>query len=229
MRVVPRLREPGEAPGPIRLHMPRPRSERARVATAPRAAERQAEAPRPAPAPARQAPVRQAPVRQATRAAAPPVPSASYGAGPGAAGLFGSLPSTTPARPQAESQANAQLASAAPPSAPAGTEGLNKQGVILFGHDADAPADTAIDAIRLLAAQLNNALTRPSSRIELMAYGGNKGDKGSDARRLSLKRALSIRQVLIDAGVNSARIDVHAQGGVDDTGPADRVDVYIKA
>ena len=63
----------------------------------------------------------------------------------------------------------------------------------------------------------------------LLAYGGNRGDKGSDARRLSLKRALAIRQVLIDNGVSADRIDVRAMGGVDDTGPADRVDVFVKA
>ncbi|HVZ27227.1 MAG TPA: OmpA family protein, partial [Rhizomicrobium sp.] len=59
-------------------------------------------------------------------------------------------------------------------------------------------------------------------------YGGEKGDKGSDARRLSLKRALAIRQVLIDDGVPSERIDVRAMGGADDGGPADRVDVFVK-
>ena len=58
---------------------------------------------------------------------------------------------------------------------------------------------------------------------------GSEGDKGSDARRLSLKRALAIRQVLIDDGVPAERIDVRAMGGVDDTGPADRVDVFVKA
>ena len=101
--------------------------------------------------------------------------------------------------------------------------------MILFAHDADAPAESALDSIRMLAGQLNNGMTRTQSRVELMAYGGTKGDKGSDARRLSLKRALAIRQVLIDSGVSSARIDVHAQGGVDDTGPTDRVDVFIRA
>jgi outer membrane protein OmpA-like peptidoglycan-associated protein len=180
MRVVPNLRQPGETPGPIHLHMPARHSRTASVA-----------------------------------------PSA-----PVAASLFGSL-STSPTTPPV----GAQTASAAPPpasSAP-GTEGLAKQGVILFAHDAAAPADSALDSIRLLAGQLNNGMSRTQSRVELMAYGGNKGDKGSDARRLSLKRALAIRQVLIDAGVNSARIDVHAQGGVDDTGPTDRVDVYIRS
>ena len=72
-------------------------------------------------------------------------------------------------------------------------------------------------------------MSGPGSRIELQAFGGAKGDKGSDARRLSLKRALSIRQVLIDDGVSPDRIDVRAMGGSDDTGPADRVDVYVRA
>ena len=44
-----------------------------------------------------------------------------------------------------------------------------------------------------------------------------------------LFRSLAIRQVLIDDGVSPDRIDVRAMGGVDDTGPTDRVDVYTKA
>ena len=83
-------------------------------------------------------------------------------------------------------QPGPQLASAAPPASAPGTEGLAKQGVILFAHEADTPAESSLDSIRLLAGQLNNSLARPQSRVELMAYGGNKGDKGSDARRLSL-------------------------------------------
>jgi hypothetical protein len=86
-----------------------------------------------------------------------------------------------------------------------------------------------LGAIKFLATDLNAAMTRPASRIELQAYGGTKGDKGSDARRLSLKRALAIRQVLIDDGVSPDRIDVRAMGGADDTGPLDRVDVFVRA
>ena len=56
--------------------------------------------------------------------------------------------------------------------------------------------------------------------MQLLAYGGQRGDKSSDARRLSLKRALIVRQLLIDNGVPSERIDVRAMGGVDDNGPA---------
>ena len=109
------------------------------------------------------------------------------------------------------------------------TPGLTKRSVILFAAEATDPSQSALGAIKFLAIDLNKDLTGPSSRIQLQAFGGSRGDKGSDARRLSLKRALAIRQVLIDDGVPAERIDVHAGGGADDSGPTDRVDVYIKA
>lgn len=126
------------------------------------------------------------------------------------------------------------FASAAPPkTAPAGpvtgNENLTKRSVILFAKDAPDPAQAALGALKFLAGDLNAAMVSPGARVELQAFGGNKGDKGFEARRLSLKRALSIRQVLIDDGVAPDRIDVRPMGGVDDTGPADRVDVYVKA
>ncbi|MBU6299026.1 MAG: OmpA family protein, partial [Alphaproteobacteria bacterium] len=67
-----------------------------------------------------------------------------------------------------------------------------------------------------------------STRVQLIAYGGPRGEKTSDTRRLSLRRALIVRQLLIDDGVPSERIDVRAMGGVDDNGPTDRVDVFLK-
>jgi outer membrane protein OmpA-like peptidoglycan-associated protein len=128
------------------------------------------------------------------------------------------------------------MASNAPPpvkTAPAGpatgNESLTKRSVILFAKDAPDPAKQALGALKFLAGDLNAAMSTPNARVELQAFGGAKGDKGSDARRLSLKRALAIRQVLIEDGVSADRIDVRAMGGVEDTGPTDRVDVYVKA
>ena len=101
--------------------------------------------------------------------------------------------------------------------------------MILFAKGAADPAEGALGAIKFLAGDLNAAMSGPGSRIEIFGYGGGRGDKSSDAHRLSLKRALAIRQLLIDGGVPTERMDVHAPGGVDDSGPADRVDVYVKA
>jgi len=207
-RSVPYLLMPGERGGPISLHMPGTR----RRSTIARAAPPATPKP-PREKPARIAKAEPAPVRSAPAPTAPPGVS-PFGA-PDLSNVFGS---------------------AAPPpqkTAPAGpvtgNESLSKRSVILFAKDAPDPAKAALGAIKFLANDLNAAMTGPNARIELQAFGGAKGDKGSEARRLSLKRALAIRQVLIDDGVSPDRIDVRAMGGVDDTGPADRVDVFVKA
>jgi outer membrane protein OmpA-like peptidoglycan-associated protein len=107
--------------------------------------------------------------------------------------------------------------------------GLAKQSQIVFAAGAPDPSPDALDAIKGLAGPLNTALAAGASRIQIVGYGGNRGDHSSDARRLSLKRALIIRQLLIDGGVPANRIDVRAMGGASDTAAADRVDVFTKA
>jgi outer membrane protein OmpA-like peptidoglycan-associated protein len=104
-----------------------------------------------------------------------------------------------------------------------------KRDTVLFATGASDPSDSAIDTVKSLAAELSGPLSDGSVKIQLYAYGGERGDKSSDSRRLSLKRAIVVRQLLIDNGVPSDRIDVHAMGGVDDKGPADRVDIFLKS
>lgn len=245
MRVLHPLKQPGETAkdeGIIRLHMPskasRVSSKAGRAAVArsePVAAPEPAPAPKPAPKPA---PVR----RQVAKAAPPPPPPAPAandyspfrpppsGLSAAPAPKAAQAPTPKPAPPKQVARAEPPPARTAPPPAQVPlTPGLTKRSVILFAADAVDPAKSALGAIKYLAEDLTKATSGPGSRIQLQAYGGTRGDKGSDARRLSLKRALSIRQVLIDDGVPAERIDVHAEGGVDDSGPTDRVDVYIKA
>ncbi len=205
-RIVPPLLNPGDRGGPIRLHMPTKHhvvAAASEAAPKPKPKQRVASAaPRPAPQPA---------------PAPGPNASASPFSGPDLSNVFGNHPQAPPP---------VKTAPAGPVS---GKENLTKRSVILFAKDAPDPAQGALGAIKFLASDLNAAMSSPNARVELQAFGGTKGDKGSDARRLSLKRALSIRQVLIDDGVAADRIDVRAMGGADDTGPADRVDVYVKA
>jgi outer membrane protein OmpA-like peptidoglycan-associated protein len=139
-----------------------------------------------------------------------------------------------PSKSAPQKQAPTKTASVEPPPAqtapqPAASQpGMTKRGEILFTKNATDPAPAQFDGLKLLAGDLSEALKNGSSRIQLEAFGGSHGDKSSDARRLSLKRALSIRQVLIDNGVPASSIDVRAMGGTDDSGPADRVDVYVR-
>jgi outer membrane protein OmpA-like peptidoglycan-associated protein len=152
-------------------------------------------------------------------------------------------PPATPAQPQQPSKPAkvtkvaatkpppAQTTTAAPPAAneDSARQNLYKHGAIMFVKDATDPSPSQFDGVKTLATDLNAAIEAGASRIQIEAYGGPPGDKSSDARRLSLKRALAVRQLLIDDGVPSSRIDVRAMGGIDDKGPADRVDVYVRA
>jgi len=240
MRVVQPLQQPGQTAkdnGAIQLHMPGKRTApapRAAVAAAPRPAPRTAAAaPAPKPAPVKRlaaapAPSPAPPAKRTAAAAPSPATTSGYSAGYGAFGPPADQSIIAPSQPAARQQ----LAKATPPAASAVSvppePGLTKRSVILFAAGASDPAQSALGSIKFLAGDLNSSMTGAGSRIQLLAYGGEKGDKGSDARRLSLKRALAIRQVLIDDGVPAERIDVRAMGGADDGGPSDRVDVFVK-
>jgi outer membrane protein OmpA-like peptidoglycan-associated protein len=167
----------------------------------------------------------------AAPAAAPPPATANINAG---TGMDDAIPFSLDGVHTVPQKPATKTASTEPPpttaAQPAASQpGMTKRGEILFTKNATDPAPAQFDGLKLLAGDLSEALKNGSSRIQLEAYAGGHGDKGSEARRLSLKRALSIRQVLIENGVPSSAIDVRAMGGADDSGPADRVDVYIRA
>ncbi len=86
--------------------------------------------------------------------------------------------------------------------------------------DIPAQAQAALNAVaeRLATSQV---------RVRLAAFSGQAGDLSSDARRLSLARALAIRAYLNTKGVSTERVDVLAFGGATD-GITDRVDVLMR-
>ncbi|MFT6580367.1 MAG: outer membrane protein OmpA-like peptidoglycan-associated protein [Alphaproteobacteria bacterium] len=75
-----------------------------------------------------------------------------------------------------------------------------------------------------LAKKLNDD---PGLRVQLHGYATGPIESPSQARRLSLLRALSVRTFLMKKGVRSTRIDVRALGSKEDGGPKDRVDVLF--
>src|SRR5258708_21743259 len=217
------LREPGDADagGTIHLHMPAKRvvvhhhRKPAAVAKVEIPAATSPETP--APAAPTDAPAPVAPQHKAAKKspAAAPSTSGDTTTPPGDTGFasavpfsFVTNPAETPSSPPAPTPPP-RVAKASPPPAQSlapeeGTElkhGLARQSQILFAPGAPDPSSDALDAIRGLAGPLNTALAAGASRIQVVAYGGNPGDRSSDARRLSLKRALSVRQLLIEGGV----------------------------
>jgi outer membrane protein OmpA-like peptidoglycan-associated protein len=209
----PMASEPSPVAAPPVVHKPKPA---ARVAVAP--APKPQAAPKPAPQQAARQPAPSitpdAIDSFITRSQTNVLSSASAAPRP-------SEPAPKPAKP-ATRTASIERAN---PTATAG----KRRDVITFAAGATDPSTTAVAAVRSLAGSLNAALNDSGSRVQLLAYAGAKGEKSSDTRRLSLKRALVVRQLLIDDGVPSERIDVFALGGVEDSGPLDRVDVYVKS
>jgi len=78
-----------------------------------------------------------------------------------------------------------------------------------------------------LSAFAINLLGQKDARLQLKSYASDINESPSGARRLSLARALAVRSFLIEAGVNSTRIDVRALGAKNEHGPADRVDLVV--
>jgi outer membrane protein OmpA-like peptidoglycan-associated protein len=242
---APQLRQPGDDGEVIHLHMPvkhrvvhhkpkpkpqiataEPMPDYSTPAYAPPLPPVSAPAPKTAARPVRMA--APAPKKMAAQQPAPAAPRSNGNGIPFSLG-YGSPTYTPPEQRQQQPQRNTQFASVAPPTTtPSVDNSLTRRSQIIFAAGAADPAANAIDAIRMLGSDLNATIQGGNGKVVLEAYGGAKGDKSSDARRLSLKRALAIRTILISAGVPSPKIDVMAKGGAD-AGPADRVDVYIKA
>jgi outer membrane protein OmpA-like peptidoglycan-associated protein len=255
-RHVGNLRQPGDRGGPIHLHMPAKHVATHVKPRPPRVAATPPDASLPAPdaTPIVPAPV-PAPHHRTAHATPPPKPAPQPAAvtppadpnslpEDSAARLFGTAaPSATPpvqttspppkpVRAAAAPPPPRRVATATPPPArttPPPAAGMRQQAVIPFAQGASSPDAADVNNIHALARTLNAALNGGATRVMLTAFGGPRGDKSSDSRRLSLKRALVVRELLIEDGVPSEKIDVRAMGGIDDTGAPDRVDVSVGA
>lgn len=141
----------------------------------------------------------------------------------------------TPPKPPAP-PAPAPAAAPAPPvpSPPAPTqEARAEPGPALAAGDSSTltftPGEVRLPAEGTAAVEkiAEAAVADEEIRIQLLAYASADGGPSSTARRISLRRALNVRKVLIDKGVRAARIDVRALGNKVPDGNPDRVDVAI--
>ena len=83
------------------------------------------------------------------------------------------------------------------------------------------------EAARLSLDSLADKLKGNESRAQIIAFASGSADQSSAARRLSLKRALGVREYLIARGIRSQRMDLRALGNESGEGPPDRVDIVI--
>lgn len=153
-------------------------------------------------------------------------------------------PSPPPAAP---APATAEASAAAPPGPPSAQDtttlaalaaeskpsgGLSPLGEALRGNSVVARMRFAAGSaelgpdVRVTLDTLGERLRPLTMRMHLVALSGPKGDNSSGARRLSLIRALRVREYLIAKGVARTRVIVSAFGGSPD-GNSDRVDLLI--
>ena len=93
--------------------------------------------------------------------------------------------------------------------------------LVFAGQSPDLP-DTAPALLRQLAALMTDA---PQLRLKLNSFASGSADNPVAARRLSLQRAMALRQALVGFGVSSLRVDVLALGLTATEPPADRIDI----
>lgn len=66
-----------------------------------------------------------------------------------------------------------------------------------------------------------------SSRVQIMAYAKPVDNSFNSARRLSLARALAVREFLLQNGIEARRIDVRGMGTKNQASPTDLVDLIL--
>ena len=131
-------------------------------------------------------------------------------------------PPETPELPKTAAEATEETTVASLPEEPVSV--ANDALRIPFGvGGADLP-ESALQPLQELAARLSR---EPNLRVQLFAFAAGTETNASQARRLSLSRALAVRAVLIDSGVRSTRMDVRALGSNTNEAPLDRVDLLV--
>lgn len=228
------VQPPPPAPEPTRPPEPAPASVAVRAAAPP-----PPPAAKPAETPATTTPA-VAPAAQAQSPAAPPPPQPETPPAPPepatsdrSAASGASTPALTPAPTGAAADTSVQTAartetasSEAARSESASSEAAG-DGVsyrVLFDNDSATISDSARTALQDLLDKMKES---ENLRVQLLAYASGTDETASQARRLSLSRALAVRSFLINEGVRSTRMDVRALGNQAEGGPADRVDAVL--
>jgi len=134
------------------------------------------------------------------------------------------LPEPSPMALPAPSAVAPQLAAKPPASSgPSETRGPS----INFAAGAADLTDQAKAALKAVAGTLKG---NEKLRVQLYAYAAGSEAQSSQARLLSLSRALAVRDYLMSQGVGAERVDVRVLGNkLADKGPADRVDPVVIA
>lgn len=105
--------------------------------------------------------------------------------------------------------------------------GLARKIVIPFAQAQKELSDKAMASIRVKSAEILDA--NPDWRLQLMSYATPFDEGQSSDRRLSLNRALMVREALLAHDIEARKIDVRAMGNKAPDSPRDRIDLIFYA
>ena len=74
---------------------------------------------------------------------------------------------------------------------------------------------------------LSKLMEDDKAHLQIRSYASSTDENISNARRISLSRALSIRTYLLSKGIQPQRLDIRAMGSQTNQTPLDRVDLLI--
>ena len=103
------------------------------------------------------------------------------------------------------------------------SDNRRKLAIIFQGENVQL-TDTEQEKLDKVAIKL---LDEPDQRLQLVAYATTASENASVARRLSLLRALEIRNILIKKGVSATTMSVRALGDRVKSDPPNRVDIIM--
>jgi len=155
--------------------------------------------------------------------AATPAPPALPSEVPPAAALA-PLPAETAPPAATAASAAVPATEAAQPTAPAAPASVR---IAFASGKADLTPDGTQSIKQFAGSAPKGGNGAINGAINVAAYAAGSPDDASTARRLSLSRALAVRDALIQDGIPSARIYVRALGSQAGSGPADRVDISM--
>lgn len=121
-------------------------------------------------------------------------------------------------------------APASPKSAPStatvsGSGAASKEARLIYGRD-DMEVQPSMHAAldEMVGVLKKNA----DARLKIEAYAGTSEDDEGISRRASLSRALAVRTYLLEAGIDTERVNVMSLGNQSGSGPAERVDITLQ-
>lgn len=95
---------------------------------------------------------------------------------------------------------------------------------LLFGKESAALGNSEKEKLETIAARM---ISEEKALLVIYAYAAGDGTSSSEARRLSLSRALTVRRAITGRGIPAIRTEIRALGARAGTGPSDRVDLVL--